>query len=280
MLAVDPSAPADLRRFAEEVAPGVRDAVGPERGEPPAESPPPSSEDDATPVLDEAARPRLPRSEDAAITADGAGGQQLLLQVHDHLRSELAQLREAIEQLEAGLRDPAWVRTVLARLTNRQNWCSVGAFCAGYCRLVAIHHTIEGRRLFPDLLGKEAELEPVLKRLQLEHEVIAEALQSLDDALGAMLGDPERIVDVRAALQHLAGSRSRTSRTRRRGCSSPSAGSASRSDPTAPASLTSSALEALSCRAWPPPKPRSASRTPPSRPASASTPSATTSGPG
>ena len=139
------------------------------------------------------------------MTADGAGGQQLLLQVHDHLRSELAQLREAIEQLEAGLRDPTWVRTLLARLTNRQNWCSVGAFCAGYCRLVAIHHTIEDRRLFPDLHGKEAELEPVLQRLQLEHEVIAEALQALDEALGAMLADPERIVDVRAALQHLAG---------------------------------------------------------------------------
>ena len=36
----------------------------------------------------------------------------------------------------------------------------------------------------------------------------------------------------------------------------PMAGSASRSDPTAPASLTSSALEVLSRRAWPPPKPR------------------------
>ena len=209
VLAVDPAAPADMRRFAEEVAPGVRDAVARERGQPLAEPlagpPPPSPEDGAPPVLDEATRPRLLRREDAPVTADGAGGQQLLLQVHDHLRSELAQLREAIEQLEAGLRDPAWVRTVLARLTNRQNWCSVGAFCAGYCRLVAIHHTIEDRRLFPDLRGKEAELEPVLKRLELEHEVIAEALESLDDALGAMLSDPERIVDVRAALQHLAG---------------------------------------------------------------------------
>ncbi len=205
VLAVDAAAPADMRRFAEEVAPGVRELVGRERGEPLAEAPPPAPGDAAPAALDEATRPRLPRQPDAPVTADGAGGQQLLLQVHDHLRSELAQLREAIEQLEAGLRDPAWVRTLLARLTNRQNWCSVGAFCAGYCRLVAIHHTIEDRRLFPDLQGKEAALEPVLARLQEEHDVIAEALQSLDGALGAMLADPERIVDVRAALQHLAG---------------------------------------------------------------------------
>ena len=34
VLAVDPGAPADMRRFAEEVAPGVRELVGRERGEP------------------------------------------------------------------------------------------------------------------------------------------------------------------------------------------------------------------------------------------------------
>ena len=131
VLAVDPSAPADLRRFAEEVAPGVRDAVGRERGEPPAESPPPSSEDDATPVLTR--RPSAPAPERGRgdhgrrrrrAAAPAAGARPPALGAGPAAGGDRA--------AQAGLRDPAWVRTVLARLTNRQNWCSVGAFCAGY----------------------------------------------------------------------------------------------------------------------------------------------------
>jgi len=71
VLAVDASAPADMRRFAEEVAPGVRELVGRERGEPLPEAPPPASEDAAPAALDETTRPRLPPASIATAPAQG-----------------------------------------------------------------------------------------------------------------------------------------------------------------------------------------------------------------
>lgn len=44
-------------------------------------------------------------------------------------------------------------RSLVNRLTMRQNHWSVGAFCQTYCRILTLHHTIEGQRLFRDLLS-------------------------------------------------------------------------------------------------------------------------------
>ena len=91
------------------------------------------------------------------MTPTGRQAQQTLLADHEHLRRELAEIREAAQAVAAGALDPA-ARSLITALTIRQNYWMLGAFCAQYCRVVALHHTIEDQRLFPDLRreGKRA----------------------------------------------------------------------------------------------------------------------------
>jgi alkanesulfonate monooxygenase SsuD/methylene tetrahydromethanopterin reductase-like flavin-dependent oxidoreductase (luciferase family)/hemerythrin-like domain-containing protein len=226
----------DLRRFAEEVAPGVREAVERARREgrpsPAVASVAPVATEEAatgpwvpsaalTPragrvprseALNEKARPRLRKNPDAVVTRNGRRSQETLLGVHEHLRQELEQIREAAASVAAGRLDPAAARSLMNKLTLRQNYWTLGAFCAQYCRVVTIHHTIEDQHMFPGLQREEAALAPVLDRLHWEHEVIADVLDQFDKALVAMMRDPAQVKDVQrvadelrdALLSHLA----------------------------------------------------------------------------
>ncbi len=224
----------DLRRFAEEVAPGVRAAVArarlaaqsddtatpaPAIALPLPEATPVASatrDHDASPlraaILNEAKRPRLPKEAQPRVTANGRQSQQTLLSVHEHLRHELAQIREAAAAVAAGRMDPAEARSLMNRLTMRQNYWTLGSFCAQYCRIVSLHHTIEDQHLFPGLRREQESLAPVLEQLHWEHEVIAAVLDRFDLALIAMMNDAARVEDVRgiadelhdALLSHLA----------------------------------------------------------------------------
>lgn len=225
----------DLRRFAEEVAPGVREAVERARRE---GRPAPAAQgraavvEEAVPTpwvpsaavmpragrvprseaLNEEARPRLRKNPDAVVTPGGRRNQETLLGVHEHLRQELEQIREAAAAVAAGRLDPAAARSLMNKLTLRQNYWTLGAFCAQYCRVVTVHHTIEDQHMFPGLRREEASLAPVIDRLHWEHEVIAEVLDQFDKALVAMMREPAQVKDVQrvadelrdALLSHLA----------------------------------------------------------------------------
>lgn len=219
VLAPGVDAEGDLRRFAEEVAPGVREAVERARREgrtsrPSAETTPPEPVATAArprrtgPVprataLDEENRPHLPQNPDAPVTASGRQSQETLLYVHEHLRQELAQIREAAAAVASGRMDPASARSLINRMTMRQNYWTMGAFCAQYCRLVTIHHTIEDEQMFPSLGRADRSLGPVLERLSWEHEVIAAQLDRFDRALVGMMNDPAKIEDVRRVADEL-----------------------------------------------------------------------------
>jgi alkanesulfonate monooxygenase SsuD/methylene tetrahydromethanopterin reductase-like flavin-dependent oxidoreductase (luciferase family)/hemerythrin-like domain-containing protein len=222
----------DLQRFAEEVAPGVREAVAEARraGVTPAAterieipSAAPAAEPFVAPgervraapssvLLDEAVRPRLPKEANPVVTANGARSQQTLLGVHEHLRRELDQIREAAAQVAAGTLEPAAARSLINSLTIRQNFWALGSFCAQYCRVVTIHHTIEDQHLFPGLWREQEALGPVLDRLHEEHEIIAAVIDRFDHALTAMVNAPDGVVQVQhvadelhdALLSHLA----------------------------------------------------------------------------
>jgi hemerythrin-like domain-containing protein len=153
---------------------------------------------------DEGLRPRAPQHPDAAATPAGRAGQQALVQIHDHLRQELAQLRDAVQAVAAGASAPEVARTLINQLTMRQNYWSLGAFCAAYCRILSIHHTIEDEHLFESIRRADDSLSPVLRRLGEEHEVIAEVLTDLDAALVAMVTDPGQIDTVRHAVDRLS----------------------------------------------------------------------------
>jgi alkanesulfonate monooxygenase SsuD/methylene tetrahydromethanopterin reductase-like flavin-dependent oxidoreductase (luciferase family) len=144
-------------------------------------------------VWDSSARPLAPAPDPAAKYGEfDRSFARDLVAVHDHLRSELTQLRDMISQVAAGSLDVATARTEINKLTMRQNQWTVGAYCESYCRLVGLHHTIETTQLFPGLSRLDSRLAPVTARLDAEHEVIAGLLSRVDAALVALVTDPVR----------------------------------------------------------------------------------------
>ena len=143
--------PDDLRRFAGEVAPAVRDLVAAERGTPTASltksspvtlTPPPSEDtfavvptpDDGTrrsttQVWDESGRPRGPaREPDRTYTPRQQAEGQHLIDVHDHLRGELDQVYDLIDQVAAGTLDAGAARSAINEMTMRQNNWTLGTY--------------------------------------------------------------------------------------------------------------------------------------------------------
>lgn len=156
-----------------------------------------------TQQLDDATRPRLPKKS-GAVSPTGQASQRTLVQIHDHLRHELAQIRTTVESVAQGHRDPQAARSLINRMTMRQNYWSLGAFCASYCRIVSLHHTIEDQHLFTTLRRAEDSLAPVLDRLSAEHEVIADILEQLDQALVSMVDGTSGPADVLHAVDRLS----------------------------------------------------------------------------
>jgi alkanesulfonate monooxygenase SsuD/methylene tetrahydromethanopterin reductase-like flavin-dependent oxidoreductase (luciferase family)/hemerythrin-like domain-containing protein len=203
----------ELRLFAEEVAPATRELVADARGKPGQESPagpvviesPAPLAAQPTPVpeplgseraWDESTRPTGPRRDpQRTYTAREQAAGQHLIDVHDSLRAELAQLRELVEQVAAGTKNVEAVRSFINRMTIRQNNWTLGTFCETYCRTVTNHHVLEDRSVFPHLRRSEAELGPVIDRLEEEHEQIAELLERVDQALVALVAAEEDGID-------------------------------------------------------------------------------------
>ncbi len=132
-----------------------------------------------------------------------SGNHRNLVAVHDHLRAELRQIRSAVEDVASGALEPEAARNLINRMTMRQNRWTLGSFCAAYCRVVTIHHTIEDTHLFPALAADAPGLQPVLHRLEAEHEVIADVLDRFDRALVLLVREDEdndRVVVVSVAV--------------------------------------------------------------------------------
>lgn len=203
-----------LRRYAGEVVPAVRDLVESERarraggGEPPAVPAAPdvpTARADAAPLTVRATpddgtrlsaslpwreddRPITAKPEHAAYSPAEAAVPQHLVDVHDHLRAELAQLRDIVGQVRRGALSTGAARSVLNTMAMRQNNWTLGAYCETYCRLVTGHHTLEDRSIFTHLRGAQPDLGPVIDRLEEEHHVIADVLEQVDDALVGLVG--------------------------------------------------------------------------------------------
>ncbi|WP_410812670.1 LLM class flavin-dependent oxidoreductase [Micromonospora sp. 067-2] len=229
--------PDDLRRFAGEVAPAVRELVAAERDRGTAPTRTPVSE--SAPVVAEPARVTRPsvtggafavvptpddgrrrsgrRAWDESTRPSGpapdprrtytpheqATGQHLV-QVHDALRAELTQIHDLIEQVAAGEIDAGTARSHINTMTMRQNRWTLGAYCESYCRIVTTHHTIEDQSLFPRLRQRDPRLKPVVDRLEQEHHVIHDLLEGVDRALVTYVGAPDGLAELRAAVDLLS----------------------------------------------------------------------------
>jgi alkanesulfonate monooxygenase SsuD/methylene tetrahydromethanopterin reductase-like flavin-dependent oxidoreductase (luciferase family)/hemerythrin-like domain-containing protein len=167
-----------IERFAQEVVPGVREALAAGA----AAVPPAPLRVPAPPVreLDEATRPHAPKQPDAEITPAGRRGQEALKGIHDHLRHEMAQVVEVVDAVAAGDIPAEDARALIDKTAMMQNFRWVASFCARYCQVVEIHHTIEDRFMFVNIGDADPTLQPVLDRLGEEHQVIHDILTRLD----------------------------------------------------------------------------------------------------
>jgi hypothetical protein len=130
---------------------------------------------------DETTRPhRPPAGADAEYSDTGRQVGQHLVDVHDMLRRELAELREIVTQVRDGALEAGDARSALNEMAMRQNDWTLGAFCSRYCHAVAI---------FPHLASSDERLEPVIERLAEEHLVIHDAIEEVDRALVAHIND-------------------------------------------------------------------------------------------
>jgi alkanesulfonate monooxygenase SsuD/methylene tetrahydromethanopterin reductase-like flavin-dependent oxidoreductase (luciferase family) len=206
----------DIRVFAEEVAPAVRELVTSGRAEAtswPAPAPAtPATSVSATAAApfavtptpddgerltdeqpwDESTRPTGPPPDPSRrYTPDQQAAGRHLIDVHDALRRELIQLRDLIEQVARGEAEAATARSFITRMTIRQNHWTLGTFCETYCRVVTQHHTLEDRSVFPHIQRSDPALVPVIERLEEEHETIADLLERVDQALVALVSSED-----------------------------------------------------------------------------------------
>ncbi|MGG5260776.1 LLM class flavin-dependent oxidoreductase [Phycicoccus avicenniae] len=166
---------------------------------------------------DEASRPRYPvgpgAEEQAGYSDAQLAGPRHLVDVHDHLRSELAQVRDVVDQVARGMLAVGDARSAVNAMTMRQNQWTLGAYCESYCRIVTGHHTLEDQAVFPHLRWTDPDAAPVIARLEEEHEVIHDVLDDVDRALVALVSEEpgalerlRHVVDLLtdALLSHLA----------------------------------------------------------------------------
>ncbi|MEU8240880.1 LLM class flavin-dependent oxidoreductase [Actinoplanes missouriensis] len=222
LAADDPDA---IRVFGEEVAPAVRELVTAERS---GKETPKTPFEATTPITttnlgvtptpdtgvrrstltpwDESTRPTGPAPDPArTYTPHEQASGRHLVEVHDHLRAELAQIHDLIDQVETGTMDVGAARSHINTMTMRQNNWTLGTYCESYCRIVTTHHTIEDRSLFPHLKRNDPRLAPVIDRLEQEHHVIHDVLEGVDKALVALVtNDGGGTAGLRAAVDLLS----------------------------------------------------------------------------
>ncbi len=148
-------------------------------------------------------RPHLSAVDEAAVTPSGRLSQQTLVQIHDHLRGEVSEIVRLATEVAENRLDAAAARSAINRMTLRQNYWTLGAFCAQYCRVVTVHHTIEDRHMFPALRREDEALSAVLTRLGEEHEIIAEVIDRFDRSLVGLIADSSRVEEVRRLAAEL-----------------------------------------------------------------------------
>jgi hypothetical protein len=167
-------------------------------------TPPPAERHSAATVLDESTRPSAPEP-DAAVEFPrrglAAGGH--LVQVHDHYRAELAQVRDLLDQVRAGITAVGEARGEINAMTLRANDWTLGGVCQAYCVALTQHHTMESGAIFPWLRRSQPDLADVLDRLDAEHLAIHDVLEAVDRALVHLVAHPAELGPVTEAVDLL-----------------------------------------------------------------------------
>jgi len=139
-----------------------------------------------------------------AYTVRGRAAAAGLKEVHGHLRAELAQVLDLIQQVARGTLSAHEARLGLAEMKLRQNNWAAGAYCASYCLFVAAHHAGEDHEIFPYLRSHEARLGAVIDRLEDEHRIIHQQLDRIDQALLSLIEGRSTMAELGGAIDVLS----------------------------------------------------------------------------
>jgi len=145
--------------------------------------------DDTT--WDETTRPTLDEPADTTYSATQETFHRHLVEIHDHLRSELTRLYDLVEEVRRGVLTAAEARSEVHAMSLRQNNWTLRAYCQSYCGFVNGHHSLEDASVFPHLRRAEPDAAPVLDRLAAEHVTIHHDLDDVDRVLVTLVRDAD-----------------------------------------------------------------------------------------
>jgi hemerythrin-like domain-containing protein len=159
----------------------------------------------AVETWDESTRPTLAEADHTAYSPAQEMFSRHLVEIHDHLRTELTRLHELVEDVRRGVLTAGEARSEVHAMSLRQNNWTLGAYCQSYCGFVNGHHTLEDTSVFPHLRRAEPGVAPVLDRLSEEHLVIHHLLDEVDRSLVSLVRDtgPAALDAVESALTTL-----------------------------------------------------------------------------
>jgi hypothetical protein len=155
-------------------------------------------------VLDEDARPSAPEPDPAvSFGPRGLAVGQHLIDVHNHYRSELEQVRDLLARVAKGITGAGDARGELNRLTIRANDWTLGGACQMQCVSLTEHHGTEDAAIFPHLRQSQSGLRNVLDQLDTEHHAIHDVLEEVDAALIHLVQHPADLGPVTEAIDLL-----------------------------------------------------------------------------
>lgn len=142
-------------------------------------------------VLDEATRPSAPEPPaEVTFSVPGRYAGRHLIDVHDHYRAELRQVRDVLQQVKDGTAQIGDARNQINLMTIRANDWTLGGICQAHRRSITNHHTLESEGVFPHLRRRQPDLAAVLDRLHEEHLAIHRVLEEVDAALVHLARNP------------------------------------------------------------------------------------------
>ena len=140
---------------------------------------------------DESTRPTLDEPAEATYPPGQEATHRHLVEIHDHLRTELTRLHGLVEEVRRGVLTAGEARSEVQAMSLRQNNWTLGAYCQSYCGFVNGHHSLEDASVFPHLRHAEPAAGPVLDRLSDEHVVIHHLLDDVDRTLVSLVSDAD-----------------------------------------------------------------------------------------
>ena len=141
-------------------------------------------------TIDTETRPPLPDMGEVSEAQRQAG--RHLAAIHRHYLMEMAQIGAVLARIEAGDAPPENLKQIVLSLDMTENLRAFGNLCGHECRVLKLHHDIEGSSMFPRIEAAGGGMfREVVAKLLSEHEVVHELIIRLSRAADALMEHPD-----------------------------------------------------------------------------------------